>query len=460
MAVKKIVFDLHPTLIGPYTSLTGVFQGPLWYYLLGIPIIVLGGDPWGAVVLMLVVSIAVCLVAFFWMRRLFGIQAGLITFMLFAVSPEAIAAATFSWNPHPMWLLILLYALLLYEIVNGKTKLHLVLWPLIALMFHFEIALASVLFISTIVVFVLFYRTSLKNNKFFIWGILLSLFFFLPQILFDIRHNFLMTKSALAIFSGKDQGLFVTGESRHYLDSILRNTDVFIVHFRSAFPHNGFLHHFPLFICIATIFSFFFMRMKILSKKEKLFIFCLLQVIITTMLFYVFFYPFPLRAWFLTGFQVFYILIVGLVVSKLWLFKLGKVLLIFFSVVLFIHALLKIHTLYISPPDDGGLAKIKGKRAAIDYIYHDAKGKEFGLLIFTPPVYTDAYDYLIWWHGKSKYHYIPHTDKKGIFYLLVEPDPHQPWSYKGWMETVVKTGKIINTIQLPSGFIIQKRSEQ
>jgi hypothetical protein len=107
--------------------------------------------------------------------------------------------------------------------------------------------------------------------------------------------------------------------------------------------------------------------------------------------------------------------------------------------------------------DYGGTAKLKGKVDAIDYIYKDAKGKPFGLLVFSPPVYTYPYDYILWWHAEQKYHYLPTQTKKGTFYLLIEPDWSKPWSYKGWLETVIKSGKVIYTKTLPSGFIVQKR---
>jgi len=110
--------------------------------------------------------------------------------------------------------------------------------------------------------------------------------------------------------------------------------------------------------------------------------------------------------------------------------------------------------------DYGGTAKLKGQMAAIDYIYNDAKGKPFGVLVFAPPVYTYPYDYLLWWYGNKKYNYIPYSEKKGTFYLLIEKDPAKPWSYRGWLETVIKSGKIIYTKTLPSGFIIQKRVEK
>ena len=78
--------------------------------------------------------------------------------------------------------------------------------------------------------------------------------------------------------------------------------------------------------------------------------------------------------------------------------------------------------------------------------------------MFTPAVVTDAYDYLLWWRSKTQYQYIPHSEKKGIVYLLIEPDSGKPWSYNGWLETVIKTGKVLDTKTFPSGFIVQKRS--
>jgi len=100
---------------------------------------------------------------------------------------------------------------------------------------------------------------------------------------------------------------------------------------------------------------------------------------------------------------------------------------------------------------------VRGKLDAIDFISTDAKGKPFNLLIFTPVVLTDAYEYLLWWHGQKPYGYLPGRDTQGTLYLLIEPDPSKPWTYQGWLETEVKGGNIVETYTLPSGFIIQKR---
>src|SRR3989344_7539915 len=458
MAVKSIVFDHHLTLIGPYTSLQGLFQGPLWYYLLAIPTFITQGDPWGTVALMLIISLSVLVIVFFWLKKNFGNKTALLTAFLFAVSPEAVAAATYSWNPHPMWFLIPVSALSLYEVVKKKYRFHLVLWPTLSLMFHFETALAVFLLLAYITVAVVFYRENLKT-KFFLYGISIAFLLFLPQILFDVRHNFLMSSSVFKIFTGSKQGLLVKGESIYYPNLIFKHGISFFENFRSSFSDGRKIVLLAkLFSLVIIFFLFFGKKYKLLTSSEHRFCVLLGRILLAVYLLS-FLYPFPIRYWFLTGFQSYYLLLFGLILGAIWRYPMGRIFVLAITALFLFLALLRLQLLYINPPNDGGVAKIKGKTAAIDYVYNKAQGENFGLFVFTPPVNTDAYDYLVWWHGKNKYGYVPHKDKKGEFYLLIEPDPGQPWTYQGWLDTVIKTGKIKSTVTLPSGFIIQQRYE-
>lgn len=460
MAVKRIIYDLHLTLIGPYTSLQGVFQGPLWYYVLAIPTILLDGNPWGTIVLMFLISISIILVVYFWMKKLLSEKAAIFTAFLFAVSPEAVAAATYAWNPHPMWLLLVLYIFSFYYLVGLKKKrFHLIVWPLIALMFHFQTALAVFLSVGSFIFLIIFNRNSIRQ-KYFLYGLIVASIFFMPQVLFELRHDFLMTRSILNIFSGSDQGLFVGGENKNYFNLILRNISLFYYNLSTSFVRDGYLKDLPKVALFSIIISLILQRkLRLFNKKEWYFMMVVVKItgIIAILSFL---YPFPLRYWFLTGFQSVYLIIFGILLSKLWKPVIGKIAILVLSGFLIFYSGQKLYNLYIRPPNDGGIAKIKGKIGALDYIYRDANGKPFGLLIFNPPVSTDAYDYVIWWHGARKYGYTPHQDKKGIFYLWIEPDTSKPWSYKGWLETVIKGGKILETTTLPSGFIIQKRYKE
>ena len=121
------------------------------------------------------------------------------------------------------------------------------------------------------------------------------------------------------------------------------------------------------------------------------------------------------------------------------------------------YVVTRLNLLYANPSAETTFAKIQGKKEAFDYIYNNAEGEPFGLLIFAPPVLTDPYDYVVFWYAAPKYGYTPHREKRGLVYLLMEPDPGKPWSYKGWLETVIVEGTVLDEVTLPSGIIIQKR---
>lgn len=456
LAVKSIVFDHHLTLIGPYTSLTGVFQGPLWYYLLAIPTFLTRGDPWGAIVLMLIISISVLGMVFYFSQKLFGNLAAVVITFLFAVSPQAIAAATFSWNPHPMWLVVTLLLFIFYYYIQGNKRALLVYWSIITLGFNFETALGVFLLVGSFIYFLLFQRNILfsKNS---LRGMLISIIFFFPQIIFDLRHNFLMTRSILKIFGGSNQGLFVKHENKGLHTLLIDHVQALYSHFSAAFMHDGLLQWFPLIVFVFTVvFLLCNLRYKFFAPKEQKFLNALVSLLII-MWCLMLVYPFPLRPWFLTGFESFYLILFGLLFARFTRFKGGILVLLLFPALTLYQSAFILDKLYIHPPNDGGGAKSHGKLAALDAIYEDAAGKPFGLLVFTPPVYTDAYDYLAWWYGQERYHYVPYKEKKGMVYLLMEVDPSKPSSYKGWLQTVIKTGHVEFTRHLAPGLIIQKR---
>lgn len=452
MDVKQIVFDRHLTLIGPPTSLGGVFQGPLYYYLLAVPTLIFNGDPRGAVILMLGISMAVLFFAYFVTKKLFGANAALIALVLFVVSPEAIAAATYSWNPHPMWLVITIYIFILY-LAHARPGIYLfLLWPVVFLSFHFQTAFGVFLALATVIYVLIFNRPWLRKATF--WkGVIFAIILISPQILFDLRHDFLMTKSVVSLIQGSDRGLFFGGENLGLTSLIKSHVAIFRQNFISSFPHQQSLHFVPAIIILVCVVILLVGSVK---SNEKRFL-SILFLVVSIIFLLSFVYPFPIRSWFLTGFQTFYLLAAAVILSKLFLFRLGKVFLIFLFGVLLLYSSARINKLYFHPPDYGGTAKARGKLDAIDFIYRDAAGKEFGLLVFTPPIITDAYDYLVWWRRRARYGYIPHTEKKGLVYLLMEPDPAKTWSYQGWLETVIKTGKILETTELSSGLIVQKR---
>lgn len=454
LAVRNIVYYHHLTLLGPYTSLQGVFQGPLWYYLLSVPALLTHGDPGSEVVLMLMISLSVMLAAFLFMKRLFSLTTGMITLFLFAISPQAISAATFSWNPHPMWLMVVLFIFVFYVSFQENDVYFILLWPIVSMMFHFETAMAVFFLLATILSSILLRRKIKKYKNFWI-GVGVGSIGFLPQIFFDLRHHFLMTRSLFSVLGGSSHGLFAKGENHNYFVLLYSHFQEFFSNFQGAFPFGEKIGiYLFLFFCFMTFLLF---KKNFYNPIQKKFLSITISIGVGIIVLFSFFYPFPLRYWFITGFESFYLITAAVFFSRLWEKSAGKIIVCFVFLLFSFFGWQRLYALYMAPPNNGGSAKSFGKLQAIDAIYTDAHGKPFSLFVFTPPVATDAYDYLVWWYGQKRYHYIPGKSKKGVFYLLIEPDGNQPWTYQGWLQTVIKSGQVVYTKTLSTGFIIQKR---
>jgi len=462
--VKKIVIDHRLTLIGPYTGgQGGLFQGSGWYYLLSIPFFLTNGNPYGAMILMFLLGLATVGFAIFYGSKMFGQKTGIIIGFLIAISSAIIAQSRFIWSPFPISLLSVFYLYFLYQTLLKKQKFILLATFTIGLMSHFETAIAGTLFLQFMLLSPFMLAKKLVSLRYYLLSIGSFLLTMLPLFLFNFKHNSILLNGILNLFPK------TSGASAHeiFLWKILSNHfDVFRFNFLSIFQSSHIL--WPVILAIFLIGTIFYLKDKKKSFAQKLFVLYLATSPITLFLVFML-YLWPIWEWWILELMIFYSFLFGIL--SVYVLK-KRILRPFIIAVYVIFSWSFINQTigwYKNDFNDyGGTQKIKGKLDAIDYIYKDylkssaykdAKGEKFGLLVFSPPVYTYPYDYLLWWYGKRKYGFIPTSDKKGTFYLLIEPDLHKPWSYNGWLETVIKTGRIIKTQELPNGFIVQKRVE-
>lgn len=454
-AVKKIVVGHKLTLIGAEVGgQGGFFQGPGWYYLLSIPFIITGGDPYGAMVLMFLIGMLTVIFTLFFGRKMFGSKTTFFIAFFIAISPSVIAQSRFIWPPFTMSLLAVFILFFLFRVLQKSEKFLPLLTFAVSLMFHFEIATGATLLAQLIVLSPIVLMKRIVSLRFFLFSIGSFLLPLTPLLLFDIRHESIITKGLLRLLSGGANPSHVV--TFRYIEAMFWNHfDIFRANFLSAFHNSQILWPVLLLALLAG-------SAAIIKDKKKTFglrIFVLYLVTSPIILFFVFmFYLWPIWEWWLLELIVFYCFLLGIIAGYLWQRPPFRPFIVVILIIFLAGYTKQVIHFYTSDLYDfGGTHKIKGKLEAIDYIYQDAKDEKFGLIIFSPPIYTYAYDYLLWWHGERKYSYLPHQEKKGTFYLLIEPDPHKPWTYKGWLETVIKDGEILETKELPSGFIIQKR---
>jgi len=458
LAVKNIVVDHKPTLIGAElgagsAGISGIFQGPFYYYFLSIPFLLSGGNPVTGVAMMLAFSLASICLGYYLGKKMFGGGFGLLTAFLMAISPILIGQARFIWNPHMPTFFILLTLIFFYLFLIKKKNYFIFLFSFFAgFIYNFESAVAIPLSACLVIYSLVLFRRKIINYLFLFGGFLFSI---TPMILFEIRHSFIGLKGLISYLTANHS----TSSSSLNQSFAIDHVKSIVFNFKDTFPIDNFNLGLLFLILLLGISVYFLMSEK---RKELKYFFWFPIFLIPITLFIFSFLKNALWSYYLTDLNISYILLFTYILYSIMHRKLYKMLtisLIFIFILGIIGAYNSIKVSLYDYKDYGGTAKLKGKVDAIDFIYADARSKNFGVLVFSPPIYTYPYDYLFWWHGQRKYGYIPYSEKKGTFYLLMEPDPQKPWTYKGWMETVVKTGKIEWTKKLPSGFIVQKRIE-
>ncbi len=453
LAAKKIVVDHKFILIGTEigagdAGISGVFHGPLYYYMLSIVFILFNGNPQGGIFLMFGFGIISILFGYYLGLKMFNRWIGLLLSLLISIAPIFTAQSRFIWSPNPPTFFILLTFYFTYLFSKNKSLLFTFLAAFFSgFIYNFELGIAVPLSLTLLIYSIFLFKKHIKNYIFLFVG---YVFGYLPMFLFEVRHDFLGLRGIITyIFKHKATNHNVN-ETNFFIDHF----NSFIHSFSSTFPLQSLYLLVFLFIVIVSV---YYIRKEKVKYLKYFFSFLLFLIPVTYLVFS------PLRntvyGIYLQHLNVAYLLLSCYIVyssfknnTKIFLIAL---LYIFINFPIGIYS--AVATTIYDYPDYGGIAKIRGKIDVLDFIYKDANKKPFGLLVFSPPVYTYPYDYLLWWYGKAKYDYIPYKEKKGTFYLLMEPDPSKPWSYKGWLETVIKDGKVEWTKTLPSGFVVQKR---
>ncbi len=452
LQVKKIVVDRTPTLIGTLVGGGGFFQGPGWYYLLSIPFFLSNGDPYASMILMFLLGIGTVFFSFIFLRKMFDIKSALFVSLLIAISPLIITQSRFIWPPFPISFLTVFFLYFLYRTLEKNERFFPLLAFILGMMTHFETATAATLLVSFLPMLLMVYIKKLVSLRSTVLAFFALVLTQLPLIVFDLKHEFLNIRGIFQMI------LSPSGVQLSFSQLLENRWGNFRDNFIGTFQLSEQL--WPLLLIVLFVGVILYLKDKKKSFADKSFVTYL--TISPLLLFLVFLkIGVVMWGWWILQLSIGYCFLFGILFSYLLDRKYGKILILGLTGVMFAVYIFQTIQFYKYDFNDfGGFHKIKGKMEAFDYIYKDANGQKFNLLVFTPPIYTYAYDYMTWWYGRQKYGYIPGNEKKGTFYLLMEPDPQKPWTYKGWLETVVKSGKIIKTEELPSGFIIQKREEE
>lgn len=454
LAAKDILINHKFTLIGTElgagsAGLNGIFHGPIYYYMLTVPFAIGNGHPAAGTWFMVFFGILTVFAGYLLGRKVFNSDFfGFLTGLFIVVSPMIIPQSRFLWSPHIVSLFLLVHLFYVFKIKEDKARNIFLSAFFSAFLYNFEFAIAIPLITSLIAYSLLIFKTTFRNYIYLFLGFFVG---FSPMILFELRHGFMGLKGLLGyLFLKKENSSSLFFYVQDHLNSFVSN-------FSDSFPEGGFIP--PALGLTAFLIIGIFLVIKEYEQKRKFFFIYILSLPFITFLILSFLRN-TVWSYYLTHLTFVYILLFVYLLFFLYKKKFIRVFLVlifYFGIIVYSGLQTGIEFSIKDFYDPGGGAKLNGKIKTIDYIYKDANGKKFGLFVFSPPVYTYPYDYILEWYGKEKFGYIPPKEKKQIFYLLMEVDWEKPWSYKGWQETVIKDGQFIFTKSVTPGLIVEKR---
>lgn len=388
-----------PRLIGANTSLHGVFYGPFWYWLCFPFYLLTGGHPATGLIPILLISFLLPLIVFFLLsdKRL-----AFLLGVLYIFSHSFFSRSIVALNTNPMIFFAVLFLVLLAKFHQSQKQIFLSLTMfLTGASFHFE-PLIGILWIPIFLITgFLFKKTNLilKNKK----AVVFLLIPFVPQLFFELRHNFLQTKAFLTLLTGGSSSLTPAegGVSFRFFDRLLVFRDIFVL-------QSGDNKVLAVFLAALIAFLIFKLLKTKPPKKENDYLgqVCLISLVLIFIGFV--FYPYALWPWYLDTVDGIMITLIG--AGFYFLFKQGKNLSVLAFIILLGFLYLNISKYFPWPLERSfseNEANLRTRIKVVDLIYDDVKGQGFKVFTFAPYVYDYPYQYLIWWRAKTKYQYLP-----------------------------------------------------
>lgn len=396
--IREMVVLGKLRLIGQTTAIEGVYYGPAWYYILSIPFILSGGNPYASILTEILLWFMGGYFLLMLVNKFYGKLATLAVGCIWVASNFILLGTQYAFNPNPILFLTPIFIFCLWKFLEtGKWIFNILAFLLGGLFLHFEIAVG--IFMPFIIILTIIFSQKwnfLKDRRFYL-GPVVFLSLQLPQIIFELRHNFFMAKALLTYKSGSHGEIGII--------PVLRTQAIFKSFYDTFLPtlmNFEFFTKAIIFIFIITI----LWLLKVRGKIDKLTLICLV-VVFTTLLGLI-----PLKVdlmrWHLNSVLIASIVLVGFVIYYLQKFWFGKIVAGLLFLMMFIFTTQNITSyVQVKQKGDGNNSILKNEISAIDYTYQKAAGKNFKVYVYLPSVIDYPYQYLYWWHGLKKYGYLP-----------------------------------------------------
>lgn len=383
IAILSMLATGTPKLIGPWTSIPGVFFGPGWYYLLAPAYALSSGDPASAIWILVGISLFQSLMVW----KVWGLRAA----VLVTLAPLYIITATSAWNPFPMTLLTFILLAISWSVARERKiaiKWALLLGGVAGLGFHFSAAFAIFYVPFALAVPLLFTaKKRIVTVLSVIVGISLT---FVPQLFFELRHSFVQTKALMAYFSAGEPHVFSLAKIVNVISVTFKEISLGIFPvINSPFPFTSIINQ-VLILVLAPLYGvliFQWWKHSVAWQKKWLISACVFLLLIPIVGF--FFLHF--NVWYVYGMAPVLTVLVGLGLSK----TSRRIAVLIVGIFISISAWNIYNYLSFEVPQhrlSGGMLSVKEQ--ALASIIERAQGRPFAIYTYVPDIYDFSYQYL------------------------------------------------------------------
>lgn len=459
LAAWAVVHD-KLTLIGPTTGLAGVFHGPLWYWLLSIFSFLAGGNPKLILSFIVILYGAVELWLFWVINKFYRKFAALVLLGLISFSPFFIAINGQLWSPSMTTLSTMVALGALAGIVNGK-KWWWLLGLALGVNIQFEAA-GGVFLLASWVLAMIFVLKPLARFRDYIFGLVALASTFIPQVVFELRHGFLMTGQILKYIGQQQTDLI----AEYGVKTVEYKTGLFFDNFNKLFFNQNVVLNllliFILFVLCARMIGFLVGKKLVLGKISKVLLWSVATIFFMWLL--VNLYRDVVWHHFLLGISVIYMIIVTFLLEGFRKYLPKTVFIL--TVTIFAGLLIPLFRNFPLKQDfEGNHSVYRNQLKIIDEIYKDAASQPFNVVVYEPTTFSYSWDYQFSWYGNKTYGKLPVSNevKQSLVYYIIEPDSIEGRRGK-WLKERDGDGEIIWTREYWSdngiendGFLLQKR---
>ena len=426
LAIREIWEDKSIKLLGHKTDVEGIYHSSIFYYSM-LPLYLLSSwDPAGVSASLALLDGLSVIFIFLAAKKLFNNKVGFIAGLLYAVSYSAISYSRWLSNVTPIPLLssVVLYFLARSRGSNVKDfSCALLMGGLIA---QFNGAIGF-FFLPLFLVYALYFRKSLFNKK--INLPIYALAYLIPQIplvLFDLRHNFLVTTSIYRHFL---EGNSLSVNSGGILANLLLLLNEMLNIFSYKVSVIGLIIIFWVVYAISSIW-----KNKDEATKNVKLLLCGALIMFLGLVFYQ-----GINGFFMVGLIPFLVLIVAWSLDVLLRKKETRLLGLMVIISIVVINLFHFKGFFkpgfnLVPIGTSNLITLQDRIRAIDFMYRVADGDTFKAEKYIIPYYQEQpWDYLFKSYALKKYNYLPSEDGNKTF-IIYEPDYDYDYRLQTWLE--------------------------